>query len=164
MSGAGGRRSKKRARTDREGDSGASQRGGGDPGASINEDDDVKLCPELQALLGGRKYAKLSELTREVLLKHVQRKGDVVGVKLMKVKVEQFGGTSFGVVLEEGTADKVRDLKRAIEEEQGTPRRHQALFLLDGSGKATSDVPLGDGVALVDESSLVLCLGADESE
>ena len=141
-----------------------SQHAGSASDTTIGEHDDVKLCPELQQLLGGRKYAKLSELTREVLLKHVQRKGEVVGVKLMQVSVEQFGGTGFGVVLEEGTADKVRDLKRAIEEEQGTPRRHQALFLLDGSGKATSDVPLGDGVALVDESSLVLCVGADESE
>ena len=98
-----------------------------------------------------------------MLLKHVQSKGDVVGVKL---SVEQFGGTSFGVVLEEGTADKVRDRKRAIEKEQGTgtPRRHQALFLLDGSGKATSDVPMDAGVALADESSLVLCVEADESE
>ena len=89
---------------------------------------DVRLSGEMQALMKGRKYVKESELTRQVLLEYAKQKGAVKLVELVRVQVEQFGGSSFVAVLDD-TESKVRDLKRAIEDKQGVLRRFQALFL-----------------------------------
>ena len=94
---------------------------------------DVRLSGEMQALMKGRKYVKESELTRQVLLEYAKQKGAVKLVELVRVQVEQFGGSSFVAVLDD-TESKVRDLKRAIEDKQGVLRRFQALFLLDDNG------------------------------
>ena len=144
----------KRKRT---GSGGSGGGAGGNMNAVGGDRGDVRLSGEMQALMKGRKYVKESELTRQVLLEYAKQKGAVKLVELVRVQVEQFGGSSFVAVLDD-TESKVRDLKRAIEDKQGVLRRFQALFLLDDNGKATSDVPLARDVLLSDESSVVLCV------
>ena len=80
-------RNSKRARVDEE--------------ATKEEDQDVRLCAALRGLLGGSKYVKQSELSREVLLSYAIQKGDVVPVTLFTVTVQNFGGSIFDVKMEE---------------------------------------------------------------
>ena len=69
--------------------------------ATKEEDQDVRLCAVLRGLLGGSKYVKQSELSREVLLRYAIQKGDVVPVTLFTVTVQKFGGSIFDVKMEE---------------------------------------------------------------
>ena len=55
-------------------------------------------------------------------------------VTLFTVTVQNFGGSIFDVKMEE-KQNSVKQLKLLIQEEQGTPRFSQALFLLPKSGK-----------------------------
>ena len=114
----------KRKRTDSGGSGGGAS---GNMNAVGGDRGDVRLSGEMQALMRGRKYVKESELTRQVLLEYAKQKGAVELVELVRVKVEQFGGSSFVAVLDD-TESKVRELKRAIEDKQGVLRRFQALF------------------------------------
>ena len=50
----------------------------GDEEATKEEDRDVRLCAALRGFLGGSKYVKQSELSREVLLSYAIQKGAVV--------------------------------------------------------------------------------------
>ena len=81
----------------------------------------MRLCAALRGLLGGSKYVKQSELSREVLLSYAIQKGDVVPVTLFTVTVQTFGGSIFDVKMEE-KQNSVKQLKLLIQEEQGTPR------------------------------------------
>jgi hypothetical protein len=49
---------------------------------------DVRLSEELRGLLGGRKYVKAKELTREILLEYAKRQGAVTVVDLLSVTVQ----------------------------------------------------------------------------
>ena len=113
-------RNSKRARVDEE--------------AIKEEDQDVRLCAVLWGLLGGSKYVKQSELSREVLLSYAIQKGGVVPVTLFTVTVEPLAGDIFDVKMEE-KQNSVKQLRLLIQEEQGTPRFSQTLFLLPKSGK-----------------------------
>ena len=62
---------------------------------------DVRLSEELRGLLGGRLYAKESDLTREILLEYAKRQGAVTVVDLLSVTVQNMGGTEVKVKLEE---------------------------------------------------------------
>ena len=44
---------------------------------------DVRLSEELRGLLGGRKYVKAKDLTREILLEYAKRQGAVTEVDLL---------------------------------------------------------------------------------
>ena len=107
-------RNNKRARVDEE--------------TTKEEDQDVRLCTALRGLLGGSKYVKQKELTREVLLSYAIQKGDVVPVTLFTVTVEPLAGDTFDVEMEE-KQNSVKQLRLLIQQEQGTPRFSQALFL-----------------------------------
>ena len=91
----------------------------------------VRLCG---ACLGGSKYVKQSELSREVLLRYAIQKGDVVPVTLFTVAVEPLAGGMFDVTMEE-EQNSAKQLQLLIQEDQGTPRFSQALFLLSKNGK-----------------------------
>ena len=147
-------RSSKRMRTD-----GGSSSGGGE-----DVDDTLRLCPDLASLVG-RKYVKQSELSREAMVSYLQSTGAVKSVELVRVKVEQFGGDEFDVVVDD-TTNKVCDLKKAIQEEQGTKSFHQALFLLRRGGEAVkaSEDPLADSIVVYDGDRMALCVTGDESE
>ena len=60
-------------------------------------------------------------------------------------------------------ANRVSDLKKAIQEEQGTKSWHQALFLLRRGGEAVkaSEEPLADSVNVYDGDRIALCVTAD---
>ena len=58
---------------------------------------DVRLSEELRGLLGGRKYVKAKDLTREILLEYAKRQGAVTEVDLLSVTVQNMGGTELGV-------------------------------------------------------------------
>ena len=73
-----------------------------DEEATLEEDQDVRLCAALRGLLGGSKYVKQSELSREVLLSYAIQKGDVVPVTLFTVTVGPLAGDIFDVKMEEG--------------------------------------------------------------
>ena len=98
----------------------------------------MRLCAVLRGLLGGSTFVKQSELSREVLLSYAIQKGDVVPVTLFTVTVQNFSGSIFDVNMEE-KQNSVKQLKLLIQEEQGTPRFSQALFLLPKSGKACTE-------------------------
>ena len=80
-------RNNKRARVDEE--------------ATKEQDQDVRLCAVLRGLLGGSKYVKQSDLSREMLLSYAIQKGDVVPVTLFTVIVEPLAGDIFDVKMEE---------------------------------------------------------------
>ena len=65
------------------------------------EDADVKLCSGLQARMAGQKYVKESALSREVLLSYLREKGDVARVRLVNVTVQEMGGRTFPVTLDD---------------------------------------------------------------
>ena len=112
-------------------------------------------------MLGGSKYVKQSELSREVLLSYVIQKGDVVPVTLFTVTVEPLAGDIFDVQMEE-KQNSVKQLRLLIQQEQGTPRFSQALFLLPKSGKTeeASEFPMTDEQLLEGKCSVVLCVQA----
>ena len=147
-------RSSKRKRTE----------GGGSCGGVEDADDTLRLCPDLASLVG-RKYVKQSELSREAMVSYLQSTGAVKSVELVRVRLEQFGGDEFDVVVDD-QANKVLDLKRAIQEEQGTKSFHQALFLLKRGGEAVkaSAEPLVDSFVVTDGDRMALCVTADEGE
>jgi hypothetical protein len=128
---------------------------------------DVKLDVDLRKLMGGRKYIKEEELTREVLLEWARRKGAVKEVNLVSVTVQSMGGTELEVILEEGKND-VRCLKLAIQDEQGISTFTQQLFLVskksdkdnaDASGGAGGkQEPLKDDELVSDSSIVALCV------
>jgi hypothetical protein len=70
---------------------------------------DVRLNEELRGLLGGRKYVKAKDLTREILvnilLEYAKRQGAVTEVDLRSVTVQTMGGTELEVKLEEGKSE-----------------------------------------------------------
>ena len=68
---------------------------------------DVRLNGRLRELVGS-KYAKLESLGKEVLVRYLKERGDIIEVELMKVRVESFGGAGVEVTLERG-GSKVLD-------------------------------------------------------
>ena len=147
-------RSSKRMRTE----------GGSGCGAGEDVDNTLRLCSDLASLVG-RKYVKQSELSREAMVSYLQSTGAVKSVELVRVRVEQFGGDEFDVMVDD-TANKVLDLKKAIQEEQGTKSWHQALFLLRRGGEAVkaSEGPLDDLFAVENGDRMALCVTADAGE
>ena len=90
---------------------------------------DVRLSDELRGLLGGRKYVKAKDLTREVLLEYAKRQGAVTEVDLLSITIQSMGGTELEVKLEE-SQNTVEWLKLAIQDEQGISVFTQQLFLV----------------------------------
>ena len=128
---------------------------------------DVKLSKELQELMGGRKYIKEEELTREVLLEWARRQGAVKEVNLISVTVQSMGGTEVEVKLEDSD-NTVRSLKQNIQDSQGISSFSQQLFLVSkkGSDKAEEVVeakqePMGDGQLLLVDCCVALCIDAE---
>ena len=157
------RRGKKRTRLDEEaGGKGAEEEGGSRE--EDGEDKDVKLCQGLSALVGNRKYVKESALSRDVLLAYVKERGDVVRVKLVRVSVQEMGGRSFGVTLDE-KENKVKDLKCAVEEQEGFAVWSQQLFRFGGGdcGGDGSAAPLLGSVAVSDEERFALCVDSQST-
>ena len=144
-------RNSKRARVDEE--------------ATKEEDQDVRLCAALRGLLGGSKYVKQSELSREVLLSYAIQKGDVVPVTLFTVTVEPLAGDIFDVQMEE-KQNSVKQLRLLIQQEQGTPLFSQALFLLPKSGKTeeASEFPMTDEYLIEGSCSVVISVQAPAIE
>ena len=85
-----------------------------------------------------------------MLLSYAIQKGDVVPVTLFTVTVEPLAGDIFDVKMEE-KQNSVKQLRLLIQQEQGTPRFSQALFLLPKSGKTeeASEFPMTDGYLIV---------------
>ena len=128
---------------------------------------DVKLSEELQELMGGRKYIKEEELTREVLLEWARRQGAVKEVNLISVTVQSMGGTEVEVKLEDSD-NTVRSLKQNIQDSQGISSFSQQLFLVSkkGSDKAEEIVeakqePMGDDQLLLVDCCVALCIDAE---
>ena len=129
---------------------------------------DVKLSEELQELIGGRKYIKEEELTREVLLEWARRQGAVKEVNLISIIVQSMGGTEVEVKLEDSD-NTVRSLKQNIQDSQGISSFSQQLFLVSkkGSDKAEEIVevkqePMGDDQLLLVDCCVALCIDAIE--
>ena len=128
---------------------------------------DVRLSEELRGLLGGRLYAKESDLTREILLEYAKRQGAVTVVDLLSVTVQSMGGTEVKVQLEE-SRNTVKWLKLAIQDEQGISRFTQQLFLISkggdnkdagaSGGAGAKQEPLKDDALVSDSSIVALCV------
>jgi hypothetical protein len=128
------------------------------------------LSDELRGLLGGRKYVKAKDLTREVLLEYAKRQGAVTEVDLLSVTVQTMGGTELEVKLEEGQ-NTVKCLKLAIQDEQGISTFTQQLFLVSkksddkdnaaggaSGGAGAKQEPLKDDALVSDSSIVALCV------
>ena len=98
-----------------------------------------------------------SALSRDVLLAYVKERGDVVRVKLVRVSVQEMGGRSFGVTLDE-KQNKVKDLKCAVEQQEGFAVWTQRLFRFGGGGEGGSAAPLLNSVAVCAEERFALCV------
>ena len=129
---------------------------------------EVRLNDELRGLLGGRKYVKTKDLTREVLLEYAKRQGAVTEVDLLSVTVQTMGGTELKVQLEE-SQNTVKWLKLAIQDEQGISTFTQQLFLVSkksgdnnaggvSGGAGAKQEPLKDDVLVSDSSIVALCV------
>jgi hypothetical protein len=134
---------------------------------------DVRLNDELRRLLGGRKYVKAKDLTREILLEYAKRQGAVTVVDLLSAMVQTMGGTELEVKMEE-TKNTVKWLKLAIQDEQGISTFTQQLFLVSkksdvnnaagaSGGAGAKQEPLKDDDLVSDSSIVALCLCVDFS-
>jgi hypothetical protein len=105
------------------------------------------VSDELRGLLGGRKYVKTKDLTRELLLEYAKRQGAVTEVDLLSVNFQNMGGTELEVKLEE-SQNTVECLKLATQDEQGISTFTQQLFLVSKSGDKDNagDANGGSGV------------------
>ena len=141
------KRNNKRARTEEE----VEEEGSSSP----DEDTYFRLSEGLRALFGSRKYVKESEITRAHLMRYLCGKGEITEVSsLIHVSIQPFGGSCFAVVLDE-QQNSVSHLKRAIQEEQGTPVFSQQLL-----GKSADDArgePLGEEEN-VTSCSIAMCV------
>jgi hypothetical protein len=129
---------------------------------------DVRLSEELRGLLGGRKYVKAKDLTREILLEYAKRQSAVTEVDLLSVTVQTMGGTELKVQLDE-SRNTVKWLKLAIQDEQGISTFTQQLFLVsktgdkDNAGDASGGAgakqePLKDDALVSDSCIVALCV------
>ena len=111
---------------------------------------DVRGSDELKGLLGGRKYVKAKDLTREILLEYAKRQGAVTVVDLLSVTVQTMGGTELEVKLDESD-NTVGSLKQGICDGRGIAIFSQQLLLVSkGGDKAEANVevkqePRADG-------------------
>ena len=127
----------------------------------------VRLSGELRGLVGGWKYVKAKDLTREVLLEYAKRQGAVTEVDLLSVTVQTMGGKELKVQLEENR-NTVEWLKLSIQEEQGNSTFTQQLFIVskDGDnnaagvsgGAGAKQEPLKDDALVSDSSVVALCV------
>ena len=129
----------------------------------------VALPDGLRALMGGRKFCPLEELTREVLLKYLKAKGDIREVEgLLDITVQTMTGKSFDVVLESGSSAQISLLKSEIEEVEGTPACRQDLLVLrQGEAAAAEEgnaVPLADGFVISESCTIALCVAAEPGQ
>ena len=128
---------------------------------------DVRLNDELRGMLGGRKFMKERDLTREILLEYAKRQGAVTVVELLSVTVQSMGGTELEVKLEQ-SQNTVECLKLAIQDEQGISVFTQQLFLVSkggdnnaagaSGGAGAKQEPLKDDALVSDSSILALCV------
>ena len=119
------------------------------------EDKDMRLSEGLRALFGSRKYVKESEITRAHLMRYLCGKGEITEVNLIHVSIQPFGGSCFSIVLDE-QQNSVSHLKRAIQEQQGTPIFSQQLFLLGKSADDARGEPLGE--ENITSCSIAMCV------
>jgi hypothetical protein len=132
-------------------------------------DVDVRLSGGLRGLLGGRRYVKAEDLTREILLEYAKRQGAVVvtEVNLLSVIIQTMGGTELEVKLEE-SQNTVKWLKLAIQDEQGISTFTQQLFLVSkggdnnaacaSGGAGAKQEPLKDDALMTDLGIVALCV------
>ena len=130
---------------------------------------DVRLSEELRNLMGGRKYVKEEELTREVLLEWAKRQGAVTEVNLISISVQTMGGTELEMTLDE-SQNTVKWLKLAIQDEQGISAFTQQLFLVSKSGDnnnasvESKQEPLKDDALVTDACTVALCIDFTAAE
>ena len=116
--------------------------------------------------MGGRKYCKEEELTREVMLQYLKAKGDIKEVRLVDVSV-QMTGHSFDIVLEAGAGAQVHVLKDEINEAEGIPVQRQDLFVLSikgGKGGQGSGEPLAEDFVIEADCTVALCVASPQGK
>ena len=122
---------------------------------------DVRIVGEgLRKLMGGGKFCRVEELTRDVLLEFLKSQGEIKEVKgLVEVTVQTMGGASFGVILEEGggSNSNVRALKVEIQEAERAPCHWQELFMLVEGAEDGSEEPLSDDFEIESACTVALC-------
>ena len=128
----------------------------------------VKLPEEMRAAMGGRKYCKEEELTREVMLQYLKAKGEIKEVEgLVDVTVQTMTGHSFGIVLEAGAGAQVHVLKDEIAEAEGIPVQRQDLLMLSiegGKGGQGSGEPLAEDFVIEADCTVALCVASTQGK
>jgi hypothetical protein len=105
----------------------------------------LKLSPELQELLGGRKYCHEDELTQKLLLDFLILQNEVKVVDTFQVQVMTMTGDEISVTIDE-EENKVSSVKAEIEQKEGISRHLQLLFRDPASEKGALSGGLdGDG-------------------
>ena len=128
----------------------------------------VKLPEGMRAAMGGRKYCKEEELTREVLLKYLKAKDEIKEVEgLVDVTVQTMTGHSFGVVLEAGAGAQVHVLKDEIKQAEGIPVQRQDLLMLSiegGKGGQGNGEPLAEDFVIEADCTVALCVASTQGK
>ena len=127
----------------------------------------VKLPEGMRAAMGGRKYCKEEELTREVMLQYLKAKEEIKEVSLVDVTVQTMTGHSFGIVLEAGAGAQVHVLKDEIKQAEGIPVKRQDLFVLSVEGEQVrqgSEVPLADDFVIEADCTVALCVDSTQGK
>ena len=128
----------------------------------------VKLPEEMRAAMGGRKYCKEEELTREVMLQYLKAKGEIKEVEgLVDVTVQTMTGHSFGIVLEAGAGAQVHVLKDEIKQAEGIPVKRQDLLMLSiegGKGGQGSGEPLAGDFVIEADCTVALCVASPQGK
>ena len=117
--------------------------------------------------VGGRKYYKEEELTREGLLQYLKAKEDITEVSLVDVTVQTMTGQSFGIVLEAGAGARVHVLKDEIKETEGIPVKRQDLLMLSiggGKGGQDSGEPLAEDFVIEADCTVALCVASPQGK
>ena len=127
----------------------------------------VKLPEEMRAAMGGRKYCKEEELTREVMLQYLKAKEEIKEVSLVDVTVQTMTGHSFGIVLEAGAGAQVHVLKDEIKQAEGIPVQRQDLLMLSiegGKGGQDSGEPLAEDFVIEADCTVALCVASTQGK
>ena len=118
-----------------------------DEEATKEEGQDVRLCAALGGLLGGSKYVKQSELSREVLLSYAIQKGDVVPVTLFTVTVEPLAGDIFDVTMEQKQTS-VKQFGSSFSRSKARLFSHRHSFYYRRVARLASEFLMTDGQSI----------------
>ena len=151
----------------RRADDGAGREGAGqgeeDRAGAATTTTQLKLSPELQAKMEGRKYCKPEELSKQLCIDRLSALGELALVVTMNVEIQMLSSDTFSLTME-STDNSVSRLKKDIEDKQGAKSHLQQLYLVPdkksgaGGGSDDAEVALADDGMIGGHCCVLLCI------